>query len=155
MLISIRESILSCFSWYDQLHSKINFQIANCLVNLLWRRDVVGSCIVDGWVDQRSTDVSWVWWIPRNSSERILYHAASLLSNNVNTYLLYGGLQVLHHQGSWVLNCNLRCSVLGNMGKYSVFFFVFLMELWIITYFSIFELTSYNWELMFKLFITI
>jgi hypothetical protein len=39
-----------------------------------------------------------------------LHHAASLLNSNVNTFLLYEGLQVLRHKGSWVLNFNLRCS---------------------------------------------
>jgi hypothetical protein len=47
-----------------------------------------------------------------------LHHAASLLNNNVNTFLLYEGLQVLRHKGSWVLNSNLRCSKNYNNAMY-------------------------------------
>jgi hypothetical protein len=39
-----------------------------------------------------------------------LHHAAFFLNNNVNTFSLYEALQVLRHEGLWVLKFNLRCS---------------------------------------------
>ncbi|EFX71572.1 hypothetical protein DAPPUDRAFT_255601 [Daphnia pulex] len=44
--------------------------------------------MVDGWCDHWCTDVSCAWLITSLNSERMLYHAASLLNNNVKTYLL-------------------------------------------------------------------
>ncbi len=41
---------------------------------------------------------------------------------NINTFFLYRRPQVLQHQVSRVLNWNILCSVLGNMGKYFFFF---------------------------------
>jgi hypothetical protein len=56
-------------------------------------------------------DPSYYAEAPKNFSSPNFHYlqqnAASLLNNNVNTFLLYEGLQVLRHKGSWVLNSNL------------------------------------------------
>jgi hypothetical protein len=52
----------------------------NLLSRELWGHAAVG-CIDDGWVDHWCTNVSCVWWISSDSSERKVHYVAALLHN--------------------------------------------------------------------------
>jgi hypothetical protein len=63
----------------------------------------VGCCIVDGWVDNWCTDVSWVWRKPNRNAA-----AALLPKNNLrNDQLLHRGLQFLLRHRSFTTQLTL------------------------------------------------
>jgi hypothetical protein len=75
----------------------------------LWRHAAVGCCIVDGWVDHGCTDVSCVWGISSDSSERNRTLRRRLITQRQhmqNHFTTLRGCEILHYQGLRVQHQN-------------------------------------------------